>query len=214
MAELLSPTEALRLLREDGVALIDVRPAPEFARGYPDGALSVPYSHQGLALRVGVADPSAGAVVLVVSDETQAEAARRQLEQGDWLVHGYGPADAAWWRAAGRGWRTLRERLIADLVGDPDVVIVDVREPMEWEAGHVPGAILAPLGRLRDELHRIPPDKEVVVICETGIRSAMGASILLKEGLRMVSHAPDGTAGVRRTGGPLAFADTEPIAQR
>ena len=85
------------------------------------------------------------------------------------------------------------------------MAVLDVREPLEWDTGYVPGAILVPLGRLRVELGRVPRDREVVVICEAGLRSATGASILLKEGFTLVSHAPLGTAGVRRSGGPLAY---------
>jgi hydroxyacylglutathione hydrolase len=201
-----SPLEAGRLVREeDGVVLIDIRPAPEFTRGHPEGALSVPYSLQGMAARVRVADPAAVAVVLVSWDAAQAEGAGRQLAEAGWTVRGHADADDEAWSSAGLSWPALPERPVAALTGPADTVVVDVREPLEWDTGFVPGAILVPLGSLRDELGRIPRDREVVVICEAGIRSATGASILLKEGYTMVSHAPLGTAEVRRAGGPLAY---------
>ena len=200
----LSPVEVGRLVREDDVVLVDIRPAPEFSRGHPEGALSVLYSLQGMAARVRVADPAAVAVVLVSSDAAQAEGARRQLTAAGWTVRGHADADGEAWSSAGWSWPALPERPVAGLTGTGDVAVLDVREPLEWDTGYVPGAILVPLGSLRDELGRIPRDREVVVICESGIRSATGASILLKEGYTMISHAPLGTAEVRRAGGPLA----------
>ncbi len=44
-----------------------------------------------------------------------------------------------------------------------DVTIVDVRQPAEYAAGHIPGAVLAPLPDLTDHLDRIDPTKPVVV---------------------------------------------------
>ena len=146
------------------------------------------------------------AVVIVAMDETLAEDAGRQLSEAGWRVHGYTTPDRDAWCAAG-SWDTLPERPVAGLSGEGDVVVVDVREPIEWDTGYVPGAILVSLGQLVDELDRIPRDRELVVICEAGVRSATGASILLKEGFTMVSHAPLGTAGVRQLGGPLAFPE-------
>lgn len=56
--------------------------------------------------------------------------------------------------------------------------LVDVRTPMEWEAGHVEGAVLIPLSDLGGRLHEIPRDRPVVVYCASGSRSARAAAVL------------------------------------
>jgi rhodanese-related sulfurtransferase len=70
--------------------------------------------------------------------------------------------------------------------------LLDVREPSEWTQFHVQGATLIPLGELPNRLNEIPQDREVVVICRTGHRSAQGRDILLKAGFAQVTSMAGG----------------------
>jgi rhodanese-related sulfurtransferase len=54
-----------------------------------------------------------------------------------------------------------------------DVVLVDVREPYEWEAGRIPGARHIEIERLAARADEVPSDKPVVFQCRLGVRSAM-----------------------------------------
>jgi len=67
----------------------------------------------------------------------------------------------------------------------PDVHVLDVRSPAEvnGELGHIAGAQLIPLDELRARTDEVPRDKPVVVVCQTGRRSGMGALILQKAGM-------------------------------
>jgi rhodanese-related sulfurtransferase len=60
--------------------------------------------------------------------------------------------------------------------------MLDVRQPDEWAAGHIPGATLIPLGELSSRLAEVPEDRQVVVVCRSGNRSAQGRDILLGAG--------------------------------
>ena len=53
-----------------------------------------------------------------------------------------------------------------------DVVLIDVREPHEWNAGHIEGATHIPMNQVPQRLAEIPKDKDVVMICRSGGRSA------------------------------------------
>ena len=55
------------------------------------------------------------------------------------------------------------------------VTIVDVRQPIEYEAGHIPGAVLAPLPELTDTMDRFDRTKPMLVYCASGGRSRMAA---------------------------------------
>lgn len=56
--------------------------------------------------------------------------------------------------------------------------LLDVREDDEWVAGHVPGAIHIPLGQLGVRTSELPHDREIYVICRSGVRSARAAQAL------------------------------------
>lgn len=61
-------------------------------------------------------------------------------------------------------------------------LLLDVREPFEFHAGHAPDAINIPLGRLGSEHATLPRDREILVICATGNRSATATSALRRLG--------------------------------
>lgn len=63
-------------------------------------------------------------------------------------------------------------------------VAVDVREPDEYEEGHIPGALLLPLGQVRDRAEQTLPDKNAcwLIYCRTGRRSADAAACLERMG--------------------------------
>ncbi len=70
--------------------------------------------------------------------------------------------------------------------------ILDVREPSEWAQAHISGATLIPLGDLPSRLNSVPKDREVVVVCRTGIRSAQGRDILKNAGFTQVTSMTGG----------------------
>jgi rhodanese-related sulfurtransferase len=70
--------------------------------------------------------------------------------------------------------------------------ILDVREQSEWNQFHIPDATLIPLGDLPNRLNEVPKDREVVVVCRTGHRSAQGRDILLNAGFTKVTSMAGG----------------------
>ncbi len=61
---------------------------------------------------------------------------------------------------------------------NPGVYLLDVREPDEYAAGHIPGITLIPMGEVAARLAELPRDKEIVVTCRTGNRSSQVADLL------------------------------------
>ena len=88
--------------------------------------------------------------------------------------------------------------------------VVDVREPGEYVAGHVPGAVLMPMGQLPSRLAEVPKDSPVYVICASGNRSLAMTSFLIRAGFDAYSVA-GGTSGWQRAGGPV-IAGSRPSA--
>lgn len=70
--------------------------------------------------------------------------------------------------------------------------VLDVREQDEWDEFHIPDATLIPLGQLESRLQEVPKDREIVVVCRSGNRSATGRDILLQAGFENVTSMAGG----------------------
>ena len=71
-------------------------------------------------------------------------------------------------------------------------VLVDVREPKEIELGRIPGALSIPLGDLSERAGELAPDDEIVVYCQSGVRSERAVRQLRQLGFSHVSHLDEG----------------------
>ena len=81
--------------------------------------------------------------------------------------------------------------------------VLDVRQPDEYEDGHVPGAVLVPLDQLEGRLDEIPRDQDLYVVCRSGGRSAAAVAALSGAGYRATNVA-GGTMAWIEAGHPTA----------
>lgn len=81
--------------------------------------------------------------------------------------------------------------------------VLDVREPDEWAAGHIDGAALVPLGQLPGRIGEVPADRQVVVVCRSGNRSAQGRDVLLAAGRPSVTSMAGGMTDWAAAGHPV-----------
>ncbi|MEA5451895.1 rhodanese-like domain-containing protein [Leptolyngbya sp. CCNP1308] len=84
--------------------------------------------------------------------------------------------------------------------------VVDVREPAEYTAGHIPEAINIPLRTLAQHLDQIERDRPVVLYCSSGYRSAMGVVTLHLLGYENVQGFPPSFAGWKAAGEAIVRA--------
>ena len=84
-----------------------------------------------------------------------------------------------------------------------DWFFLDVREPSEWEEAHIPYATLIPLGELNSRLSEIPKDKNIVVVCRSGNRSAVGRDLLINSGFTNVTSMAGGMNTWQARGHPV-----------
>jgi rhodanese-related sulfurtransferase len=80
---------------------------------------------------------------------------------------------------------------------------LDVRTQDEWNQFHAPNSTLIPLDQLPSRLNEIPKDREIVVVCRTGNRSAQGRDILLNAGFTQVTSMQGGLTEWRDSGYPV-----------
>lgn len=87
---------------------------------------------------------------------------------------------------------------------DAGAFMLDVREQSEWNEFHMPGATLIPLGQLASRVNELPKDKEIVVVCRSGNRSATGRDILKQAGFTSVTSMAGGMNDWRSKGFAIA----------
>ena len=94
------------------------------------------------------------------------------------------------------GVREIQPSQLAErLASGEDLEIIDVREPFEWELGHIPGARLVPLNRIADEIPRLDKRRETILYCKVGARSRFAAEQLADAGLSEVRNLTGGILG-------------------
>ncbi len=90
---------------------------------------------------------------------------------------------------------TITPRELQDLLdSDKKVVLIDVREPVEWDINHIDGAQLIPMSLIRSGqgLAKLPQDRMPVLYCKTGVRSAEALAALKKAGFADAVHLQGG----------------------
>jgi len=86
-------------------------------------------------------------------------------------------------------------------------LLIDVREPSEYQSGHIPNAISIPLRTLTQNLDQIPSDHPVIMYCSSGYRSAMGVMTSQLLGYENVRGFPLSFAGWKDAGEKLAVSN-------
>jgi rhodanese-related sulfurtransferase len=200
-----------QLVQKDSVTIIDVRPPEAFSKGHIQGAVNIP------AKDVAVSNlPRTSPIVVYCSDDScpsDSAAAKnlidagytdvRRLEGGfsDWLKHGYPASSSRPTQARPKHTRTpsseARKRLL-----DKSAVPLDVRSSLEFKAGHLPGAINAPLENLETHFIDLPQGKEIIVYDRQDKRAKQALDKLRAAGFK-ASRLSGGIAAWVKKGNPL-----------
>ena len=90
--------------------------------------------------------------------------------------------------------RQLKEMLDAREAGEREFILIDVREPGEYEIVNIPGAVLIPKNEflMGDALEHLPQDKQVVLHCKSGVRSAEVLAVVKNAGFKDAIHVGGG----------------------
>lgn len=99
--------------------------------------------------------------------------------------------------------RDVDVQTTAALRDNPNVVILDVREQSEWDAGHIAGAVLIPMNDVAARIAEIPTDKTVIVQCHSGNRSNQVTNYLRGQGMNNVHNMAGGLKAWEAAGLPV-----------
>ncbi|MEA2190014.1 MAG: hydroxyacylglutathione hydrolase [Solirubrobacteraceae bacterium] len=192
----LSPRQ-VQQQREDGALVVDVRTDLQFDEAHIPGSVCIPMLRAGFGSKLAWIAGGDRQIVLVGRDD---EDGRRAAA----LAVAVGVRSLAGCLAGGMtSWRQERhetertERLSAAelaelLLAGEAPQILDVRERLEWEAGHVPGSVFEPWHDITKLPAGLDPERPIAVVCASGQRAATGASMLRRQGASAVLHVVDG----------------------
>jgi glyoxylase-like metal-dependent hydrolase (beta-lactamase superfamily II) len=181
-----------------GALAVDSRTNEQFDEAHIPGAISASAYDTGFATKVAQVVPAdAELLVVAASDGNELEAAELLAAVG-LQVRGFLGGGMTAWRAEDRPVARIEAIDLDELarrLDTPDApLVLDVRGAAEYEAGHIPGSLHVPFGRLRERLGELPRERPIATICKAGKRSGLAASILQREGFEGVIHVSRGNA--------------------
>lgn len=203
----------VRKRQSQGCVILDVRPAGEFGAGHIPGALNIGLGGQ-FASWAGSLIPMAAPIVIVANNGEQVSEARMRLARvGLENVKGYLVGGMKAWTELGLEVAVVPQITVADLkqllAAHPDFQLVDVRRGAEYNSGHAPRAVAAPLAELHDTLPslNLSPNKLTAVICAGGFRSSSATSIMEQAGFTELLNVTGGTSAWVDAGFELETAE-------
>jgi glyoxylase-like metal-dependent hydrolase (beta-lactamase superfamily II)/rhodanese-related sulfurtransferase len=203
----LSPQEVSELATH-GHLILDVRSARDFGQGHVPGSLNIGLGGQFASWAGTLISMGTPIVVVAESDEQVDEAVMRLARVGIETVTGY-LRSIETWREAGLGMAHIPQISVDDLhnlvAKEPNLQIIDVRRPPEYQSGHVPHAHHAPLSTLQSTVANLALDsaKPTAVICAGGYRSSAATSILKQHGFKKLLNVTGGTGAWVNAGYPV-----------
>jgi hydroxyacylglutathione hydrolase len=192
--------------RNTGATMLDCRSPEAFAAHIP-GAINVGIG-SSFATWAGTALPEATPIILVLENERDLwEVCWQLLRIGYDLPVGWLAGGMMAWRTTAQPIETLSQwtvwQLHDRLTKDPELMVLDVRQPGEWNAGHIEGALHITGAELPDRLNEVPKDRQVATICGSGYRSSVAASLLLRHGHKQVDNVIGGMTAWKAAGLPV-----------
>lgn len=193
-------------LTQQGARILDCR-SPEAFTAHIPGAINVGLG-SSFPTWAGTALPAGESIVLVLDSQRDLwEVCWHLLRIGYDLPKGWLSGGMMSWRTAAKPleimpqWnvRQLHERLRQD----PKLLVVDVRQPAEWNAGHIDGALHITGAELPSRINEVPKDRPVATICSSGYRSSVSASLLLSQGHPDIANVLGGMTAWKAAGFPV-----------
>ncbi|HLT79920.1 MAG TPA: rhodanese-like domain-containing protein [Cyclobacteriaceae bacterium] len=180
---------------KDGMKVIDTRSKTEFAEGFIPGTINIQGTNSfsnWMGWLVSYDEP-----FILIAEKSQLEDLTRKLMRiGLDDVMGYVDGVQGWVKDGGSLFRseTVSMDEFKNILATNHTQIIDLRGETEYQAGHIPGTENLFIGTLEDNLDKIEKDQQVVLLCQSGDRTTIGYSLLVRHGFQNVKSFMGGTS--------------------
>jgi hydroxyacylglutathione hydrolase len=202
------------------IQVVDLRPARDFAAGFVPGTISIPLNKSFLNYAGALLDH--GQEIRLIGEEAQVRGATDALALIglDRVTGWFSPRALDHWTAKHGRLEAIEQISVPQVMErrEQGQLVLDVRAAAEFRAGHIPGAVHIPLGRIPEAAGGLPRESSIIVHCQGGTRSPIALSVLRKMGFRSVADFSGGFADYQRKGFPVetgsGFELAGPVSQR
>lgn len=183
-----------------GAALLDMRSKDAYIEKHIPGSIHLEANDQ-ISNRIGFILPPDILIILMLDTPDAYQHVIYSLARvGYDQIVGYLVDDLSVWEAMGLPTTSgdvqdiNATELHSLLENEPRPLVIDVREPWEYAQGHIPGAILMPLGEFQRRFHELENGNPIAVVCASGARSQTAATLLGQQGFKKVYNLVGGTS--------------------
>lgn len=195
---------------EQGHVILDCRSPEAFGGGHIPGALNAGLSSSFPTWAGTLLSPERPYLLVLEHADALWTVCWHLLRIGFDLPQGWLAGGMLAWRTAAFPLEITRQwnvwELESGLKQNPDLLVVDVRQPQEWAKGHIKGAHYITGAELPTRWKEVPQNRPVAVVCGSGYRSSVAASLLAHHGYRNVTNVLGGMSAWQSAGLPITQA--------
>jgi hydroxyacylglutathione hydrolase len=200
-----------------GMRLVDGRSRAAFAREHIPGSYNIELDSQFGTYSGWILPYNTPLMILVEDEEGRREAVVQLIRIGWEDINGFVDGGISSWKAAALPTEQFEsidvETLYKRWSQRANLTVIDVRRDDEWNEGHIPGALHLHIGDLPQHLDEVPRNQPVALICRTGHRAEMAASILAATGREVVAVGQGGIPDWTERGFPVTMEETASQAE-
>ncbi|MBA3239286.1 MAG: MBL fold metallo-hydrolase [Parachlamydiaceae bacterium] len=200
----LAPQAFKDALDTKNTVLIDTRMMLAFGGGHIEGALNIGATPLLTIWAGWLIDPNDLILLVLENDNAVEKIAGLFARSGFTKFAGYIVGGMTAWDNAGYPLVTLPQMTVHELYTCTNKLqILDVRDPSEWNTGHIPGATHMFLPEIQNRAGELEKQKTVITYCATGYRASLAASMLQRQGFKDVRTIPGSFSAWGKMGLPV-----------
>lgn len=197
------------IITSSDTVLVDLRPMDEYAKKHIRGSVNVEYHVQHMDVRLELMIPQNIALVFTCPDDDKSKQVFESVSStGKYKCLGIFPQGVDAWKKMGgetHSYDTISAKELKRMMDDEkEVTLIDCRLDFEWDMGYIEGSQLIDASKFWKEASSLDAKGNYVLICNTGINSGMGVSILKnKYDFNQVCNVEGGLIEWKKNGFPI-----------